>query len=100
MDYFNKRVPYWEKKGTLIYWPMGMGDQCVYQNLTEKAKSVLKKALATHEPNDDVAILTSWTTIHYAGCKTVSQVSLSHNVSIICLHLFRVLLLLKHFLVK
>src|SRR5690349_9889632 len=67
-------VPYYEKRGTMIYWKMRHG-VCEYKRVTRRARGILEEHLAKTGPNQDVAIMLDVWSMDEANCVTVVQVS-------------------------
>ena len=76
-DFFNLRVPYYEKQGTLIFRRMKRGT-CEYGDMRSKDVDMLKEHLARTGTKQDVAILLDRMTFDNTNCHTVIQVSACH----------------------
>ena len=76
-DFFNLRVPYYEKQGTLIYGRIKL-NSCEYKDLPDKYKDMLKEHLAKTGTKQEVAVLLDAKAIYYSNCYTIIQVSFCH----------------------
>lgn len=83
MDFFNLRVPYYEKQGSLIYWQME-SDTCECKNMSTKARDLLQEHLTTTGTKQDVAVVMNEEFAYTANCQTAIQVSIHHMYIYMC----------------